>query len=125
LHRHYHVNFPFAEGLIPKRLRAIDLRPENRAVTIQGGKMEQKLEDRVAVLEEFVFETLVELITVLAEELQVSEEAAESGHGLQDFEIRMLLLAALKHRPLKDIVNLPTRELVPLLMQDLDEDASA
>lgn len=85
--------------------------------------MEQKLEDRVAVLEEFVFETLVGLITALAKGLHVSEETVASGHDLQDFEIRMLLLAALKHRPLKDIVNLPTRELIPLLVQDLDEDA--
>ncbi len=86
--------------------------------------MEQKLEDRVAVLEKFVFEILVKGIAMLAESQEVSDNVAASGHDLQDFEIRMLLLAALRHQALKDIVNLPTRELVALLMNDLDEGAT-
>jgi Bifunctional DNA primase/polymerase, N-terminal len=62
--------------------------------------------------------------TAMVEGQRVSDEVVASNHELQDFEIRMLLLAALRHRPLKDLVNLTARELVPILMKDIDEGAS-
>lgn len=86
--------------------------------------MKRTLEERVTELEQFVFETMVKGIEVLAMGQEACDDVVRSGHGLLDFEVRMLLLAALRHRPLKDIVHLSTRELVPLLMKDLDEHAS-
>jgi hypothetical protein len=84
----------------------------------------QSREDRVAALEEYVFQRVIAVMRNQVEEQLFSERAAASGHDMQDFEIRLLLLAALKHRALKDTVNITTRELVALLVEDLDESAS-
>jgi hypothetical protein len=86
--------------------------------------MQRKLEARVALLEQFVFNDLVKGIAILAKAQRVSDAAASATHNLQDFQMKMVLLAALKRRPLEELVHLPTRELVPILMKDLDEGTS-
>jgi hypothetical protein len=86
--------------------------------------MKRTLEDRLALLEHFVFDDLVKGLAGLAKALRASDLAASSTHNLHDSEMRVLLLAALKHRPVEELVHLTARELFPILMKDLDKGAS-
>jgi hypothetical protein len=73
--------------------------------------MKRTLEDRVALLEKFVFGDLVRGMTGLAKALRASDLAASSGHDLHDREMKILLLAALKHRPLENLFTSPPENL--------------
>jgi hypothetical protein len=82
--------------------------------------MQLKLEDRVAALEEYVFQSLLEEITSEPAWQSSLQDLAE----IKDARCRSLLFTALKRRSLKDTLKLTPRELLALLLNDVLEGAS-